>query len=131
MSETLSDEDVVVLKGMIRDSKSTRREVRLSQKDVEGLKELLQRQQNSQDPKLTHEFIQELSDLVDLGPQIQEALISWSLTMTVMERILLEKGLITKEEIEKEVKKLKADVPPQHSREYLKQQLEEAAAAYR
>jgi hypothetical protein len=131
MSEKLSDEDVAFLKGMIKDSKSSRRESRLAQTDVERLKELLQKQQSSNEPKLTHEFIQELSDLVDMSPQVQEALLSWSLTMMAWEKILLSKGLITKEEIEQEALKLKKEMPQQHTREFLKQQLEEAAAAYR
>ena len=131
MSEKLSDEDVAVLKGIIRDSKSSRREAKLTQKDVEGLKELIQKHQDGRDPKLTHEFIQELSDLVDLSPQVQEALLSWSLTMVVWEKILLSKGLVTKEDLEREALKLKQEMPQQHTKEFLKQQLEEAATAYR
>lgn len=127
----LTEEEVIVLKRIANSAKAAKPTPQLRSSELNAVRELLAKQGQSPELKLTHEFIQELSDLVDMSPLTQEALYSWSLTMMAWENILLAKGLVTKEEIEKEALKIKQEMPQQNTKEILKAQLEEAAKAYR
>jgi predicted ATPase with chaperone activity len=131
MTEMLSSSEIGFLRDFIKEQKSRRRQAFLREEEVEALKAFIRRHEDSCEPRLTHEFIQRLSDLVDMMPVLESNLTDVLIYFRAFQEVMREKNLLSDKELKDKVQELTSEMAlPLRSSE-VKELLEEAAKAYR
>jgi hypothetical protein len=102
----------------------------LSRRDIEFLKEFVQKQRTDPDPKLTPEFIQRLSDLVDTHDDISRRVMELTLELNAVKKLLAEKHVCSDEEYGRRVEEALDGFRVPVDKKKLKELDEEATSAY-
>jgi uncharacterized protein (DUF927 family) len=106
---------------------------KLTNKEVEYLKDFIAKDKKNTDPRLTHEAIQQIFDIIDYQPMLQENLATILMHFRAHQELLIEKNVVTKEDYDKKLKQIVSEYSlplNQKSMKELNELVKEATDSY-